>query len=76
MEPITRESFGKWAQKNNWLLVNEAATPNGRQHNYVTPSGSIAIAMYDLKGNLNSLGQPMAQPPPQGIPTLRKGNHG
>ena len=63
MEAITKETFNHWAQKNNWMQVNDAATPNGRQVTFMTPSGNIVIAMYDLFGNLNSFGQPMPIPP-------------
>ena len=72
MEIITRETFNNWAIENNWLFIAKVATANGEQSNYVTPSGSICIAMYDLKGQLQSIGQPMPQPPPQ-APPMRQG---
>ena len=69
MDAITRETLNKWAQKSNWMRVNEAATPNGRQVTFLTPSGNMVIAVYDLKGNLHSIGQPVPVPQfPQGFP--------
>ena len=62
MEAITRETFNRWAQKNNWMQVNDAASPNGRQYTFITPSGNMVIAIYDLKGNLHSMGHPMPVP--------------
>ena len=59
MEPITRETFNRWAQKCNWMQSGEGATPNGRQYVFLTPSGNIVIAMFDLRGNLLSIGQPV-----------------
>ena len=58
MEAITRDTFNKWAQKNNWMQVNEATSPTGRNYTFVTPSGSLTIVMFDLKGNLLGVGQP------------------
>lgn len=56
---MDKQSFASWAEKNRWLKVSEAATPEGRQTQYLTPSGTLVITMYDLKGNLHSIGQPM-----------------
>jgi len=58
MEAITNAVFNKWAQKNNWMLVNEATSTTGRNYTFVTPSGSLTIVMFDLKGNLLGVGQP------------------
>ncbi|GAI90818.1 unnamed protein product [marine sediment metagenome] len=72
MEAITRVTFNKWAQKNNWMQVNEAASSTGRNYTFITPSGSLIIVMLDLKGNLISLGQPVPVPQsPLGIPKTR-----
>ena len=59
MEAITRDTFNKWAQKNNWMQVSEAASPTGRNYTFITPSGNLLIVMMDLKGNLMSVGQPV-----------------
>ena len=59
MEAITRGTFNKWAQKNNWMQVNEAASPTGRQDTFITPSGGLVVIMFDLKGNLTNVGQPV-----------------
>ena len=71
MEPITRQAFEKWAKNGDWLLVSEAPTPTGRQHTYLTPFGNLTIIIFDLKGNLHSVGQPMLAP--QSLPNLIKG---
>jgi len=68
MEVISHETFEKWAKDNKWLLVGEVPTPAGKHLNYVTPSGTITIAMFDLKGNLQSMGQPAAQQAAPPIP--------
>ncbi|TET43294.1 MAG: hypothetical protein E3J60_00610 [Dehalococcoidia bacterium] len=65
MEAITSAVFNKWAQKNNWMQVNEAASTSGRNYTFVTPSGSLTIVMFDLKGNLLGVGQP--QPVAQSV---------
>jgi len=66
MEPITRETFNRWAQKNNWMQTGETVTANGRQYTFLTPSGVLIIGIFDLKGNLMAIGQPapMSQVPP------------
>lgn len=68
MNAITRETLGNWTQKCNWLKVNEAATPDGRQHTFLTPSGNLIVVQFDLKGNLYSVGQVVPQLPASGIP--------
>jgi len=70
MEPITKAVFEKWAQRGNWLLVSEAQAPTGRQQNYLTPSGSVTIIFFDLKGNVHSVGQPVMAP--QALPNFLK----
>jgi len=59
MEAITRETFNKWAQKNHWMQVSEAASPTGRNYTFITPSGNLIVIMFDLKGNLANVGQPV-----------------
>jgi len=71
VEPITRETFNKWAQKCNWMQINEAMTPAGRQYTFLTPSGSLIVVIIDLKGNVTSIGQPMPLGPP--LPNITKG---
>lgn len=63
---ITKEMFAEWTEKNDWLKIAEGATPQGPQANYLTPTGNIIIVIYDLKGNLYSVGQPVVMPPQQG----------
>lgn len=68
MEPITRETFNKWAQKNNWMQIAEGMTPQGRQIQFLTPAGEIVVLMLDLKGNMLGIGKPVAMP--QSLPNL------
>ena len=75
MNPITRETFNRWTQKCNWIQTGEAATTDGRQQIFVTPSGNIAIAMFNLKGELMSIGHPMAMPQPP-LPGVNQPNLG
>jgi len=69
MEKVTKDVFQKWMQKNNWLKVNEAATPNGRQGTFVTPAGNFVAAIYALNGDLVQLAMlgPAPQAPPPGF---------
>jgi len=62
MGPITRDTFNKWAQSHKWMQIAEAVTPNGRQYTFLTPAGNMTIAMFDLKGNLMGIGQPVPAP--------------
>lgn len=66
MKPIERSTFNKWAQDSKWMQVGEADTVNGRQYSFITPAGTIIIAMFDLKGNLLGFGHPIpaGQPMP------------
>jgi len=67
MQKLTKILFESWAKKHDWLRVGEVATPSGLQHSFLTPSGALMVAMYDLKGNLTGFGQPTPapqQPPP------------
>lgn len=68
MEPVTRTSFEEWAEKSNWLPVNETPNPLGRQTTFVTPSGSLVFAIYNMQGNLHSIAQPVPQAQPQAMP--------
>lgn len=72
-QKVPQADLATWAKKNRWLKVNEAMTPNGRQENYLTPSGNLTIIIYDLSGNLFSVANPMQQAQPTlNIPTLGK----
>jgi len=62
MEPITRETFNRWTQSNKWLQTAEIATTNGRQYTFITPSGKVKIIIFDLKGNLLAIGEPIITP--------------
>jgi len=66
MEPITAETFEKWAKKHDWLKMKEVAAPTGKQHIYITPAGNVAIALYDLKGQFIGVAQPITVPMAQG----------
>jgi hypothetical protein len=73
VEAISREVFNRWVQKNNWMQIGEAITPNGRQYTFLTPSGAMVVAIYDLKGNLLAIGQPAPAPQsPATAPFLKK----
>lgn len=52
-----REKFIEWAEKANWLPVGETMTMNGRQVQYITPSGNILLAVFDLKGKFFGIAQ-------------------
>jgi hypothetical protein len=66
MIKLTKEEFLKWAEDNHWLKTIENPTPNGRQDTYMTPAGSLAIAIYDIKGELQNVGALVFTPPAQG----------
>lgn len=59
MEAISRATFNKWAQTHKWMQMGELATPNGRQYTFLTPAGNMVIAIFDIKGNLLGIGQPV-----------------
>lgn len=65
MDLISRQAFRGWTKQQNWMQINEVLTPAGRQSTYLTPAGTLIIALFDLKGNLTSVGQlvPVAQQP-------------
>ena len=68
MAKPTKEEFLKWAEDNHWLKTNENPTTNGRQDVYMTPAGNVAIAVYDIKGELQNVGALVFTPPAQGRP--------
>jgi len=75
MEAITRETFNRWAQKQNWMQIGETMNPQGRQVQFLTPAGMMVIAMIDIKGNLIGIGQPVPvgqSPLPTKSPLLPK----
>lgn len=59
MDAISRETFNKWARNHKWMQIAEHATPNGRQYTFITPAGNMTLAMFDIKGNLIGIGQPV-----------------
>lgn len=65
MVPPTKEEFLAWAKEENWLQIGTKGTPQGRQDAYVTPSGEISFAMYDLKGEFVTIGKSVMQAIPQ-----------
>jgi len=82
MEKVTKETFGKWIEESRWLKVNEAGTSDGRMDTFLTPSGNLIAAFYDLKGDLSRVGMlgPAPQAPPgpgflggKGFPFIPKG---
>lgn len=78
MEKLTKEVFVKWIEKSRWLKVNETATLDGRTDTFLTPSGNLIAALYDLKGDLSRFGMlgPAPQAPPgflKGLPFVGKG---
>jgi hypothetical protein len=62
MENLTKDDFEKWAKGNNWLQVGEPPNPNGRQLNFVTPTGNFVAAVFNLEGKLIAA-VPMQMPP-------------
>jgi len=65
VEVLNREIFTKWAKKHDWLVINDVPSVTGHNITFLTPSGNMMIAMFDLKGNLMGLGQPI---PAAGLP--------
>ena len=73
MEALSKEVVAKWVKKHDWMKINEAATPTGRQHMFLTPSGGLIAVMYDLKGDILGFAQPMPAPQsPLNIPGLKR----
>jgi hypothetical protein len=56
MEKLTRKQVEDWIGKQNWLLVSENPTPNGKQFTYLTPSGQDVVVVYDLENKLFGIG--------------------
>ncbi len=56
---ISKEDFKKWIEKYDWLWIAKIATPTGHQFIYVTPEGHFVIAIYNLKGDLENILQPV-----------------
>jgi hypothetical protein len=67
---ILKDDLLKWIKKQiakgNWLQVNDAGTPQGRQVIYMTYAGQFVIVQYDIQGNVTTIGQPMVIPQPRG----------
>lgn len=57
---ISKEDFNKWIEKYDWLSTAKVTTPTGgHQIIYVTPAGHFVIAIYNLKGDLENIAQPV-----------------
>jgi hypothetical protein len=52
MEKPTRETFEKYAKDHHWLQTEESPNPNGRQFNFITPTGNVVVAVFNLEGQL------------------------
>lgn len=50
MQKRTRGEFEEWAKDQHWFCYQEVANPNGRQFDFVTPTGNIVAAVYSLDG--------------------------
>jgi len=72
MITVRKEELESWVKKQKWLFFQELPTPTGRQKWYITPAGSFIIAVYDLKGEILQILQPvfMQQPAPTGLNPL------
>jgi len=60
---LLKENFLAWADDNHWLKVDEQANTNGRMDLYMTPSGNMAAAVYNIAGELQQV-QPVVLIPP------------
>jgi hypothetical protein len=60
---ISKEVFKKWIEKYDWLLTAKVATPTGHQFIYITPEGHFVISIYNLKGDLENIAQPITVMP-------------
>lgn len=52
MEKLVKEQFENWAKEHGWLCYEEVANPNGRQFNFITPTGQIVAEVINLEGQL------------------------
>lgn len=65
MDKLTKHDFEVWRKKSRWLLFGEAKSSEGfPQQNFLTATGEIVVMIYDLDGNVRTVGKPMAQPMP------------
>lgn len=64
MAKQSREDVLAWAAEQNWLLLHEASTPNGKQDSFLTPSGIHVSIIYDLQ----NCAEKIAYPPRPVIP--------
>jgi hypothetical protein len=62
MPILPKKQFEDWVKKQEWLKISETDTTRGRQHTYLTPAGQFLFALYDIKGELMELGQPVMMP--------------
>lgn len=71
MEKITKHDFEVWRKKNRWLLFGEAKSSEGfPQQNFLTATGEIVVMIYDLDGNVRTVGKAMVQAMPS-MPVAR-----
>jgi hypothetical protein len=56
---ISKEDLSKYIKEHKWLSIAKTAIPTGHQITYVTPSGHFIIALYNLKGDLENILQPV-----------------
>lgn len=56
---ISKEDFGKYVEEHKWLAIAKIPIPTGHQLIYLTPAGHFVIAVYNLKGDLENVAQPV-----------------
>jgi hypothetical protein len=61
---ISKEDLTKFAEEHSWLAVAKVPmTTGGQQIIYVTSTGHFVIAIYNLKGDLENILQPVTVMP-------------
>jgi hypothetical protein len=63
---LVKEDFLKWAEENHWFKTNEQPNTNGRVDIYMTPSGNLAAAVYNIAGELQQVIPVVPMPPTVG----------
>lgn len=56
---ISKEDLSKYVQKHSWLAIAKVAIPTGHQIIHVTPAGHFVVTLYNLKGELENVLQPV-----------------
>ena len=59
---MNNEEFLTWAKEGRWLKISEGGNPQGRQDMYLTPTGELVVAQYNLQGDLLGFIKPMPAP--------------